>query len=488
MLVSAPTKFSDHAMLFLLLNIPMSPQPVQPKVQMSDMPTSFKWDRSSRAIFQQEMQSQNLHNAISIENASQLNVNDCTAAISGAIIKAAERCLKKKSKKGRNSKSANKRKWHNSNLACMERDLKRLGILLRNDPYNNDRRRLFNQKKKRLQKKVKVLNQQFKSNLYDRILECDKSNPKEFWSILKQMRESKGNKTSDPDIFFDHFKKLNSKSALAVDDFDKKFENKVLSKLSSYITADHPPVPELDKSIDIEELHSTIQKLPNRKASGGDGILNEMIKSAIHVLSGPLLILFNKILNEGVFPESWTNGIIVPIHKTGNIKDPNNYRGITISSCLGKLFTKILANRLTCWLISNNILAEQQIGFRPGCRTSDHVFVLKSIIDHMKKKRKKVFACFVDFRKAFDSVWRKGLLFKLYKWGIGKKFCSLMDNMYSQLRSCVRIGDRVTEYFVSEVGTRQGCNLSPMIFNLFIKVQVHSRMAVFVDEKSVVSI
>ena len=178
-----------------------------------------------------------------------------------------------------------------------------------------------------------------------------------------------------------------------------------------------------------------------------------------------LLILMESHDTHGI---SWTNGIIVPIHKTGNIKDPNNYRGITISSCLGKLFTKILANRLTCWLISNNILAEQQIGFRPGCRTSDHVFVLKSIIYHMKKKRKKVFACFVDFRKAFDSVWRKGLLFKLYKWGIGNKFCSLMDNMYSQLRSCVRIGDRVTEYFVSEVGTRQGCNLSPMIFNLFI--------------------
>lgn len=312
------------------------------------------------------------------------------------------------------------------------------------------------------------MNQQFKNNLYNRILECDKSNPKEFWSILKDLRESKGHQTIDPDIFFDHFQKLNSMSSVEVEDFDKTFENKVLGKLSSYNTGDHPPVPELDKIIDIEELHNTIQKLPSRKAAGGDGIINEMIKATIHELSGPLLILFNKILNEGIFPESWSQGIIVPIHKSGSLNDPNNYRGITISSCLGKLFTKLMANRLTCWLVSNNILAEQQIGFRPGCRTSDHVFVLKSIIDHMKKKRKKVFACFVDFRKAFDTVWRKGLMFKLYKWGIGTKFCSLLDNMYSQLSSCVRIGDRVTEYFISEVGTRQGCNLSPMIFNLFI--------------------
>lgn len=85
MLVSAPTKFSDHAMLFLLLNIPIAPKPVQPKVHMSDSPTFFKWDSTSQVIFQREMESQKLKNQISKENSSQLNVDDCASTISGAI-------------------------------------------------------------------------------------------------------------------------------------------------------------------------------------------------------------------------------------------------------------------------------------------------------------------------------------------------------------------------------------------------------------------
>lgn len=71
----------------------------------------------------------------------------------GQLIKAAENCLEKKSKRSRNSKMANKRKWHNVSLACQERELKKLGIMIRNDPYNNERRRMFNEKKTKYKKK-----------------------------------------------------------------------------------------------------------------------------------------------------------------------------------------------------------------------------------------------------------------------------------------------------------------------------------------------
>ena len=82
---------------------------------------------------------------------------------------------------------------------------------------------------------------------------------------------------------------------------------------------------------------------------------------------------------------------------------------------------------LTNWLVDTKKLSEYQIGFRPQCRNSDHIIVLKSIIDFMRKKtKKKVFACFIDFRKAFDSVWRDGLLFKLQKWRLGTKLCSML--------------------------------------------------------------
>ena len=178
--------------------------------------------------------------------------------------------------------------------------------------------------------------------------------------------------------------------------------------------------------------------------------------------------LFNKILSSGVFPKIWSEGLITPIHKSGNKTDPGNYRGICISSCLGKFFTSILNARLNVFLEENSILNKYQIGFRHGFRTSDHLLVLKTLIDSYKLRRKPMFACFVDFRKAYDSVWREGLFFKLINYGCSKKFVTILLNMYSSVKSAVKLEQGVTPFFQSHVGVKQGCNLSPTLFNLFI--------------------
>ena len=98
------------------------------------------------------------------------------------------------------------------------------------------------------------------------------------------------------------------------------------------------------------------------------------------------LIIFNNILSNGIYPTAWAEGYIVPIHKKNDKKDPNNYRGITISNSLGKLFNSILQNRLSLFVQQKNIINEEQIGFQKGCRTSDHMFILNSIIDLYRKK------------------------------------------------------------------------------------------------------
>lgn len=87
------------------------------------------------------------------------------------------------------------------------------------------------------------------------------------------------------------------------------------------------------------------------------------------------------------------------IHKSGDIIDPNNYRGICISSCLGKFFTLIMNTRSNHHLEEDRIISKCQIGFRRNCRTADHLLVLKTIIDQFKSKRKPIFSCFVDFKK-----------------------------------------------------------------------------------------
>lgn len=164
----------------------------------------------------------------------------------------------------------------------------------------------------------------------------------------------------------------------------------------------------------------------------------------------------------------WARGYIIPIHKKGNASDPNNYRGITISSNIGKLFNNVLNSRLTIYLNENNLISEQQIGFRKKCRTSDHMFILKCIMEQYRQSKNKLYICFVDFAKAFDGVWHKGLLYKMNKIDISSRFYNVIKNMYQKISLQVRIGNRLTPAFKSLRGVRQGDNLSPSLFNIFI--------------------
>jgi hypothetical protein len=261
---------------------------------------------------------------------------------------------------------------------------------------------------------------------------------------------------------------LNSKAKLSGNKFDKQFEEKIVAALKELEKTDQCS-PILDDPITHKEVSKIISELPIGKSVGPDEICNEMIKAGKLYLIPQLVILYNLIIHHSIFPTSWCEGLISCLLKKGNKSDPNNYRGLTLSSCLGKVLTKILSNRLLKFLKAHNVISENQAGFMDKRRTTDHIFMLHTIIQMYKKKQKHVFTCFVDFSKAFDSIWREGLFYKLLKNDISTKFCKLLQNMYSKLNSSVKISnDFCTESFKSEVGTRQGCNLSPLVFIIFI--------------------
>ena len=100
-------------------------------------------------------------------------------------------------------------------------------------------------------------------------------------------------------------------------------------------------------------------------------VKNEMIKSALPFIKHTLVKVINNLLKEGQFPVSWTEGIIIPIYKHGSFTDPNNYRGITLNSCLGKLFCHVLNTRISNDLENRSFLIKEQAGFRINFRTSD---------------------------------------------------------------------------------------------------------------------
>ena len=139
---------------------------------------------------------------------------------------------------------------------------------------------------------------------------------------------------------------------------------------------------------------------PNNSKSPSpfDNIINEYIKTTRSVLTPIYNKLFNIILETGILPRSWLEGYIIPVFKNkGDPTDASNYRPISILSCMGKLFTSVLKNRITNFIDANNFLNENQAGFRKGYLCFDHIFTLHSLIEILKKKKKKTVLCIHRF-------------------------------------------------------------------------------------------
>ena len=115
-----------------------------------------------------------------------------------------------------------------------------------------------------------------------------------------------------------------------------------------------------------------------------------------------LEILINNVLDSGCFPSQWTEGIIVPLHKKGPEDDPKNYRGITLISCLGKLFSSVINQRIINWSNPNEISTDAQFGFKAGHSTIDAIFVLRKLIQRSFKNKKRLYCAFKDLQRAFD--------------------------------------------------------------------------------------
>ena len=189
-----------------------------------------------------------------------------------------------------------------------------------------------------------------------------------------------------------------------------------------------------------EEILSVVMNLPMNKACGVDEIINEYIKLSVPLMLPVFKSLFNIILDTGHVPNDLTIGIIKPLFKNkGDVSSPENYRGITLLSCLGKMFTAVINKRLTKFLDQRQFIGEEQVGFRKGYGPNDHIFVLKSIIDLYLSKKWNLNAVFVDYKTAFDQINRTTLWHKIINSGINGKIFRKIVNLYSNAHSCLKM-------------------------------------------------
>jgi len=386
---------------------------------------------------------------------SQEGIDILYGKLKDILQEAGTRCGSLKVKSRRKNKKKVKQEWWNEE--CQEarnyffQARKKCSMRMNEDSFAARR-----EANKKYKKAINKAMNDYKKDIVVRIRKLQSKNPKEYWEIINKCntkrKEEVLNKISC-EAFAEHFKDLNF-------DDQPREENKT--------SFDGTNSELLNGAFTEEEIEKCVKKLKNNKACGLDKILNEFIIHTFPTLKQVYINLFNLALKSGVVPTDWTIGVIVPIYKNkGSISDVDNYRGITLLSCIGKLFTLVLNDRVKLFLEDRNLLGEEQAGFRNGYSTIDHVFTLNFIVNLYLQKKKKVFCAFVDYRKAFDSIDRICLWRKLIAHGIDGLILKVVKYMYDQAKSCVRSGNIVSDYFECNVGVRQGENLSPVLFALF---------------------
>ena len=272
------------------------------------------------------------------------------------------------------------------------------------------------------------------------------------------------------------------KSNIELNSFERYFKS-VNNPDSQFFTPDEDILHFIDRyendefGIMFEELNlefseadilKAINELKLNRSAGPDMLINEFFIHGKGALVKLLCTLFNKLFEIGHFPEAWSEGHVIPLHKKGSINNVENYRGITLLSTLGKLFTRVLNNRLTLWAESYGVYVEAQAGFRSNMSTVDNIFVLHGLISSFINSGKTLYCAFIDFTKAFDYVVRDNLWFKLIKLGLRGKILNIIRSMYNVVKARVKYYNKLSDNYDCVLGVRQGECLSPFLFSMFL--------------------
>lgn len=238
---------------------------------------------------------------------------------------------------------------------------------------------------------------------------------------------------------------------------------------STLATPDLLVIPILDDPITKLELNAVLDNLKRDKAAGPDGLCNEFFSGMDCINRQWLRSMFNTIPSSSCCPEDWGKIKVILLHKKGDKSDPNNYRGISLINAVTKAFTAVLKRRLATWAESNSLIPEIQSGFRRGRSCTDNIFVLQSVIEErLSRPGGKLYAFFLDFRQAFDSVNHCLLWQKLRSLGVSSRFIATVHSFYRCACAHVSLPHGVSDPIPINNGVLQGDTLSPLLFALFL--------------------
>lgn len=310
----------------------------------------------------------------------------------------------------------------------------------------------------------------------DQLKKCSK-NAKTTWKLIKTYTNSQTNKQPAIDLL--KIKETPEKSVEYVNhyfaDVGKSLASKITSTSSDHLTNltsdnfSNKTVNSMYMSeVTDQDILNVINNLKNDCATGWDNIPTNIIKSTKNILAPLLKHIVNLSINSGVFPQAFKTSIVHPIYKHGDKNCISNYRPISILTVFAKILEKIINNKLLSYLDKENILSNNQYGFRARKSTKDAVSDLYEFVGAQLDKKFRCVGVFLDLAKAFDTVSIPMLLRKLESIGIRGTVHKLFTDYLSNRKQRVKLGDHCSSDVSISYGVPQGSVLGPSLFLIYI--------------------
>ena len=317
----------------------------------------------------------------------------------------------------------------------------------------------------------------------------NKTDSNMWWVLIKQALKNNDHFESIPPLEVDN-------DIIIADDIGKANAfNDFFSKASN-LNDDGATVPENIRLLEdhpLEEIMVSVQdvtdqlkNLDTSKSYGPDEISPKFLKEGCDVLAPVLKKLFELSLNKCIVPRAWKQANVVPIYKKGLRTAIGNYRPVSLLSCMGKTFERIVYKYMYNFFKDNFVLSVNQSGFLPGVSTVTQLLEIYHKFCKAVEDGKEVRVVFLDISKAFDRVWHKGLLYKLRLAGISGKLLSWLHNYLSNRYQRVVVNGLKSDYVEIKAGVPQGSVLGPLLFLVFINdithVVNHCQLRLFADD------
>lgn len=323
---------------------------------------------------------------------------------------------------------------------------------------------------------------------------------KELWDKVHRLNGSKSRQpiklrinnqiTDDPSLISEHLADHFSLASSSSNYSDNFLAQKTIQEASlPCFDSDNSQDYNLDFS--YEELEWALHKVRGTSA-GPDDVGYPLLKNLPLIGKSILLTLFNDIWNKGEIPESWKEGIVIPIPKPD--KDRNNadsFRPITLLNCIGKILEKMVNRRLMNLMESQGLLDNRQFAFRPDKSTDDYLTELEDILDSHLERGMHGDVVSLDLSKAYDRAWRFPILKSLEEWGIKGRMGHYVQSFLKDRRFRVSIGNNRSELRSQENGIPQGSVIAPTLFlicmqSLFKNIPPNVYILVYADDITII--